>query len=216
MENENKVGTEANPIKLVQENSKRPELEKYSTLKKNDLGTYDFGKYKEIKYKTDIFNNNLVFNPHLTAKEIRLGFLIYELIGKEDGRVFWLTSEKDYSADSIGDLGFLHIVKTQNTPFDIVPFEYEYLPDIMKKYKLDMTKQEIIASLNTLHGFYFITCTDISEQNLASNTMNFNYITEGKELSNDSKIVHLRINHGMDEIYIVDKWVKARNNSVQT
>jgi hypothetical protein len=214
MVNENKVGTEANPIKLVQENSKRPKLEKYSTLKKSDLGTYDFGKYKEIKYKADIFNNNLVFNPHLSANEIRLGFLIYELIGKEDGSVFWLTSGSDSSAGDIGDLGFLNIVKTRNTPFDIVPFEYKCLPKIMKSYKLDMTKQEIIAALNTLHDFYFITCTEISEQNLASNTTNYNYITEGKELNRDSKVVHLRINHGMDEIYVVDKWVKAQNNLV--
>ncbi|RTR40286.1 hypothetical protein EKG38_06105 [Shewanella canadensis] len=197
------VGTENNPIRFVQENVKRPKLELNSTLTPNGLGVFDFGKYKDVEDEYNVFFSNLIFNPNFSLEEIRFASLVLKSMGLSNEQLFWVRNNEQFRAREFGQSGLLYF-----TPDEAQIIEPINLPAIINKHKLSFTQQEIIAMLNTLHDYYYITCTEIFEGNLAKNTKGFDYINNAVSLSDNAKFVHIRINHGMDEKYIVDKWIK--------
>lgn len=200
------LGTEDNPIRFVQENVKRPKLELNSTLTPNGSGVFDFGKYKDITDEFDVFFNNLIFNPNFSLEEIRFACLLLKSMAFSNERLYWISSNEQFKPLEFGQSGLLYF-----TPDEAQVIEPINIPDVINKHKLSFTQQEVIAMLNTLHDYYYITCTEISEGNLAKNTKGFDYINNAVSVSDDAKFVHIRINSGMDEKYIVDKWIKQKN-----
>jgi len=206
MKKVSKIGTESNPIRLVQENVLRPKLVDCSSLTLNDQGVYDFGKIKDLVSITlDFFYHNLILNPNLSASDIQVGFLLYDILTWGEGCVFWLVPECEASGDEIGDEGFLITTKPN---FD--PLIVQSLVNICASYKLNYTQDELINCLNILHDFYYITCTEISDINSAENRINFEYKNKKVNLTKEAKIVHIRLNSGMDKKNITNKWLNKR------
>ncbi|MCL1095859.1 hypothetical protein [Shewanella kaireitica] len=198
-----KVGAESNPIRFVQENVKRPKLELNSTLTPNGSGVFDFGKYKEIVDEYNVFFSNLIFNPNFSLEEISFAALLFNSLALSNDELFWISDNEQIKLREFGQSGLLYF-----TPDEAKVIEPINLPVIINKHKLSFTQQEVIAMLNTLHDYYYITCTEVFEGNLAKNTKGFDYINNAVSLSDKAKLIHIRINCGMDEKHIVDKWIK--------
>ena len=201
------LGSEDNPIRFVQENVKRPKLELNSTLTPNGAGVFDFGKYKEIGDEYNVFFSNLIFNPNFSLEEIKFACLLSKSMVISNDRLFWISDNEQFKAREFGQSGLLYF-----TPDEAQVIEPINLPAIIKKHNLNFTQQEVIGMLNTLHDYYYITCTEIFDGNLAKNTKGFDYINNAVPLSDNAKFIHIRMNYGMDEKYIVDKWIKPTND----
>lgn len=197
----NVLGAKGARIRLVQENVKRSRLKQYSALTPDSYDVFDFGKYKDKTYESDCFTVNLMFNPWLSANEIRLGYLLYKSIGYLNEEVFWLSDSEEYVEGSIGEKGYLYF--TQDHRYELKP---KNLLDLTKEHKLCLTAKDVIEILNVLHDFYFITCTEVSAVNLGVNRKGFSYKNNTVSLGNSAKMIHIRLNIGMDETYLVDKW----------
>ncbi|HBO29707.1 MAG TPA: hypothetical protein DD462_07935, partial [Leeuwenhoekiella sp.] len=75
-----KLGTEENRIRLVPDNTKREALEQATGLGRSGDVNIELSRMKSPQKAFDLYLKNLVRNPRLDADDIRLGFLLFDLL----------------------------------------------------------------------------------------------------------------------------------------
>ena len=208
-----KLGTEENRIRLVPDNAIRKQLEKSTGIGGGVDVVIDMGKMKPPKQAFDLYLKNLIRNPFLEKQEIQLGFLLFDLLQNECAeQSFLVVSASDFHMSQVGEDGllFVHGTRQLSCGFDFI--EKQSLLDIAIKNRIDVTTQSIIALLNNLHSFFYITCTEICENNLASNKVGYEYKKNEVLLTENAKMVHIRINERFSQIDLTKQWRKKENN----
>lgn len=203
-----KLGTEARPIRLLPDNALRTELIEHTSglLSTGDL-VVDLSKMKPPKLELDIYIKNLIRNPYLSGDEIRLGFLIFDLLDKEAfSPVFLTVPHESYRFNDIGEEGLLFVEASRSVSHNFELIEKQSLSDIARKNKLNISQTEMINILNKLHSFFYLTCTEVCIENLASNRVAFKYSKEEILLSESAKVIHIRINDRFDKLMLTRFW----------
>jgi len=204
-----KLGTEEDRIQLVPDNAKRKALEDSTGIGSSVDVVIDMSKMKAPKQAFDLFLKNLIRNPRLSADEIRLGFLLFDLLENEGAeQSFLVVPASDFHMSQVGADGMLYFNGTRHVSYGFEILEKQSLLDIACQYRLDVERSTLIALLNKLHSFFYITCTEICEQNLAANRAGFNYKDSDVLLSENAKMVHIRINDRFNEIDLTKRWGK--------
>ncbi|AWB66049.1 hypothetical protein C2869_06170 [Saccharobesus litoralis] len=213
-----KLGTEDNRIKLVQENNKRNLLLSHSTFADN--GGYDLGKIPTSNSDGIIFLNNIMTNQHLSDLDIRIAYHLWELMCGDDSILFGellcvVVRSSDVNLRFFGEDGCLYFSKTNAMKFDFVDLEKFSLLDYLNdKKRLRIQSNELITSLNNLHSFYYLTCTEIADINSAESRKGTLYEKEEILLSSETKLAFIRINSHFERIDMTNRWfAKTSNNS---
>lgn len=204
-----KVGTFDNPIRLVQENTRRIGLDANSNIWVNEIGVYDFGRLKKPKNKFDLIINNIAFNPYLTAQEIRVALKIYDLLF--DGffnNIFLTVTSREFHMRTIGESDEIIFSSSKLSPFHWVIKDKQSLLDILKTVHVCLSPFELIEILNKLHDYYYITCTELASNNAAEYRRGFDYKNNVVHLSDTCKIAHIRINGAMDKVDLTNNWMR--------
>jgi len=205
-----KLGTEESRIRLVPDNVKREALEQATGLGRSGDVNIELSRMKPPQQAFDLYLKNLVRNPRLDADDIRLGFLLFDLLEHNLGsQSFLLIPMSDFHMSQIGENGVLYFHGTRNCEFGYDFLEKQSLLDIANKCRLDLDTSHLIRLLNRLHSFFYITCTELCEENLAVNRIGFKYTKEEVLLSKDAKIVHIRLNERFNKIDLTKRWGKS-------
>ena len=204
-----KLGTEENPIKLVPDNAKRRAFEDATGIGSNVDVVVDMSRMKPPKKASELYLTNLIRNPKLSADEIRLGFLLFDLLDFSfDSQCFLLVEASKFHMSKVGEYGFLYFHGSRNSIDGSDFLEKRSLLEIARKCRLDVNSAGLIDLLNRLHSFFYITCTEICEQNLAVNRTSFRYSEQEVLLSESSKMVHIRLNERFIRIDLTKRWQK--------
>jgi len=198
-----KLGTEESRIRLVPDNAKREALEQATGLGRSGDVNIELSRMKSPQQAFDLYLKNLVRNPRLNADDIRLGF--YNL----GSQSFLLIPMSDFHMSQIGENGVLYFHGTRNCEFGYDFLEKQSLLGIAKKCRLDIDTSRLISLLNRLHSFFYITCTELCEENLAVNRIGFEYRYQEVLLSEDAKMVHIRLNERFNKIDLTKRWGKS-------
>ncbi|WP_414828404.1 hypothetical protein [Alteromonas sp. H39] len=207
----NKIGTSNNPLKLVPDINRRLLFEDATGIGIEDDGIVTtLSRMKMSKLPSNLYLHNLMHNPRLTAQELRLAYLVYDLLENQYFEpVFLLVEKSKYRMSSVGDGGMLFLHDRRQVPSGVEYLEKESLLEISKKVNLDIDTKGLIQALNRLHSFFYITCTEICELNSANNRQNFDYNANEVLLSDDSQIVHIRLNGRFSKFDLTKKWKEA-------
>jgi len=122
---------------------------------------------------------------------------------------FLLIPMSDFHMSQIGENGVLYFHGTRNCEFGYDFLEKQSLLGIAKKCRLDIDTSRLISLLNRLHSFFYITCTELCEENLAVNRIGFEYRYQEVLLSEDAKMVHIRLNERFNKIDLTKRWGKS-------
>jgi len=203
-----KVGSQSNPIKLVPDVGFRELLAETTGIGVEDEGAViAFSKMKEPKQSFDLYVKNLMRNPSLTAVEMRLGFLLFDLLENEYFEAFFLlVVETRFRMSSVGENGILYLHDKRQVKTGIELLEKQSLLEIARKANIDVDTRSLITALNRLHSFFYISCTEISEVNTAENRSGYDYGKHETLLGENTKIVHIRLNERLAKYDLTKKW----------
>lgn len=217
-----RLGDQHNPLKLMNENSKRPLLEKYAQHT-TDEG-FDHNQIKS--YGTENYIYNLIFNQHLTLAEVKLGLLLHEqLKSKVHGDVYDTSADLDfipayvygcYIEDKKGIKHHTILAGRKNSKQGFLDFRsdkegsYNGLYWSAKALGLNLTPQRFVSVLKRLHDFGYITITDISPDNCY----------ESKKAKNGSnplerrvRLRHIRLHKGAMKKIVFSRFIDKPRKS---
>ncbi|TDF34387.1 hypothetical protein EYS14_24740 [Alteromonadaceae bacterium M269] len=201
------LGSESNPLRLVPDINERILFSKATGIGTDDEGIVTvMSKMKEPRYETDLYVKNLISNPMLKKKELKLGLLIFRIIDMSWGATFLTVKKTDYRMSGIGENGILHVSDKRTLPSGYDILEKQSLLEIANKYNLKIDTETLIRALNRLHSFFYITCTEISHVNAASERVGFNYDMNEVLLSDETKLIHIRLNERFTRFDLSKKW----------
>ncbi|PKG93154.1 hypothetical protein CXF95_26565 [Paraglaciecola sp. MB-3u-78] len=214
-----KLGTKKKPIRLLPDGSLRTKFVKSTShvFNKNELVT-EMSKMKSPKYGFDLYIKNLIRNPYLKAKDIRLGFLLFDLLtNKQLDPLFTTLPKEEFRISSIGEQGILYLAASRAVSDGYEMISKQSLFDLATRSKMSLTQSEIIKILNKLHSFFYITCTEICKENLASNRIGFKYKCNELPLSMQTKVVHIRLNQRFEKLDFTNQWkaIKRKKSKVK-
>ena len=203
-----KVGSQSNPLKLVPDIGHRKLLADTTGIGMGDEGAVTvFSKMKEPKQGFDLYLKNLMRNPSLTAVELRLGFLLFDLLENEYSEaIFLLVVENRFRMSSVGEDGILYLHDKRQVSTGTELLDKQSLLEIARKANIDMDTRSLIKALNRLHSFFYITCTEVSEANTSGNRNGFAYGTHEILLPDDAQIAHIRLNERFAKYDLTKKW----------
>lgn len=210
MSDELRYGTEENPIRLLKDNSPRTLITRCPKLITSDTkNLIDLGK---VRGQTDvdpfqIYTMNLISNPNLSEKAIRLGgwlYWEYEINGEDT--IFDLTDSKTkLSLKGIGDDIFIYVGNPVTENYELFDKKFTNLIDKLAKVNIRITREESIEALTQLHEFYYITATDICRENSFLETTETNESL--KKIDSSTQLVHIHITTAMTNKSIAGKWL---------
>lgn len=210
MQDELRYGTEVNPIRLLKDNSPRTLITRCPKLITPDTkNLIDLGK---VRGQTDvdpfqIYTMNLISNPNLSEKAIRLGCWLYweyEINGEDT--IFDLTDSKTkLSLKGIGDDIFIYVGNPVTENYELFDKKFTNLIDKLAKVNIRITREESIEALTRLHEFYYITATDICRENSFLETTETNESL--KKIDSSTQLVHIHITTAMTNKSIAGKWL---------
>ena len=154
-----------------------------------------------------IYFMNLISNPNINEKTLRLGCWLYADNQAEFGDVIYdLTDANEkLRLKGIGDEDFIYAGNPKTEKFEHFEKPFTNLIKTLAKIHLKFTKQELIESLITLHEFYYLTATDICYENSYLGTVETGKST--KKISQQSQLVHVHITTAMTNKSIAGKWL---------
>lgn len=201
-----KVGSEGSPIRLTPDVSKRALFEQGTNIDCVPDAVVAINRIKAPKKSFDLYFNNLLWNPNLDADEIRVGYLLYELIEDQCSDPIFLVAES-FHMSRVGEDGVIHVRSISDTAKSFESADKQSLLNMLHKHRMKINTEDLISILNKLHSFFYITCTEICESNLDADKVGFDYKKEQVLLSNDTKLVHVRLNHHFDRINMINRWI---------
>lgn len=205
-----KVGTQDNPIKLVPDVSQRLLLAEATGIGVDDEGPVTvISKMKEPVHGYDLYLKNLMRNPRLNCMDLRLCFLLFDLFENDYTEATFLLVEKsDYRMSKVGEDGLLYLHDKRQVSTGVEFLEKQSLLEMARKSNIGTEQAGLVATLNKLHSYFYITCTEISEANTASEKRNFDYQANEVLLSNEAELVHIRLNERFAKYDLTRKWRK--------
>ena len=202
-----KIGSGENPIRLTPDVSKRTLFQQGTNVDCSPDVVIAINRIKAPKRIYDLYLYNLLWNPNLNADEIRIGYLLYELIEEQCSDPIFLVADS-FHMSRVGEDGLIYVRSISDTTKTFESADKQSLLGIAQKYRMKISTDDLIFILNKLHSFFYITCTEICESNLDINKTGFDYKREQMMLSKDTKLVHIKLNHHFDRINMVNRWVK--------
>tara|TARA_R110001606_G_scaffold220173_2_gene368077 strand:- start:1185 stop:1898 length:714 start_codon:yes stop_codon:yes gene_type:complete len=208
-----KVGSQGNPLKLVPDVSRRLLLEITTGIGVDDDGPVTvFSRMKERKQSFDLYIKNLMRNSALSAIELRLGYLLFDLLDNEfSDAVFLLVENSRYRMSKVGDDGILYLHDKRQVSSGVEILEKQSLLELSQNANIDLDSKSLINSLNRLHSFFYITCTEVSEANTPESRRGYNYEANEVLLSDTAEITHIRLNQRFAKYDLTKKWVGSKN-----
>lgn len=202
-----KIGSEANPIRLLPDIAKRTYFEEATGIGRDVGIVVDMSRMKPPKLAFQLYIKNLITNPCLSANEMRLGYLLYDTFENDyTEATFLVVPMSEFHMSKVGEDGLLYITASRSVPEGFDYLEKQSLLEKTKSWRLNISTGELIKSLNKLHSFFYITCTEISEENLAENRIGFKYKKNEILLSEQTEMVHIRLNDRFDKIDLTNRW----------
>jgi hypothetical protein len=203
-----KVGSEYNPIKLVNESICRELLVKFAT--NTAVGVFDFHSLPD--FGRDCYLLNVLYNPHLTPYEVKLAVFFHEEL-IDGGKIYTTSfSEKFMPALSYGD-----VFQVDDDYVDGIAFGteeslrsgviysnngyYPSLPGHTQSMGMKLTSQRIINLLKRLHKFGYITVTDITINNT------YGLKAKAKVENPRARLRHIRLCKGMQNKDLTGRWI---------
>ncbi|WP_215396907.1 hypothetical protein [Rheinheimera oceanensis] len=199
-------GTERNPIRLINDNSPRALFEVCPSLELAILEAVkgiDLGK---VRGRDDVdldmaYVLNLISNPNLDDKTVRLGCLLFSDHQYNFSDVIYdLTNNDEISClDDVGEDGLICVGTPRN--FSCLEMPLSSLSKKLAKHGIQMDRSEILRSMKILHEFYYITSTDICYEN--------SYLSKSTgcvKLSDNTRLVNVHITTSMINKCISGKW----------
>ncbi len=200
-----KLGSDAAVIRLVADNTKRILLDKHSNVDCDVDVVVGLNQIKAPKNNTDLYWSNLLWNPFISINEVRIGWLLFELLEMDFNDPVFVVSER-FHMNSVGEDGHINFRSMTDVDIQYVVAEKQSLLDKANDKKMNMAPVQLIEILNRLHSFAYITCTEVYTENLDVYRVGFNYKEKELLLSANSKLVHIRINHHFDRIDMMNRW----------
>lgn len=218
-----RIGTENNPIRLVNESIKRDLLIKH--CRNTFSGGFDFHSLPD--FGEDVYLRNVIYNPFLSGQEIKLAIYFFIELELESGKVFSTTVDSyDFvPVNTYGELFFdietdgmragIAFGREDSLKSQVVFANTDgYYPSLAiaaSSMGIKVTSHRLLALLRRLHDFGYITVTDITSrntydyENLASDT-------------NDSRarLRHIRLCKGMQKKDLTNRWLPRKKNARKT
>ncbi|WAJ69538.1 hypothetical protein [Catenovulum adriaticum] len=200
-----RIGTEDNPLWVIPENTTRKLLNEHSKYKEEKI---DLSRTPSNRSTKNLYIGNILSNPYLTLEEVKIAYYLYELIEEEGlNEKIILTSKKEKTSfRGIGEYGSIYFSNKNKPICGTLQIEKFSFLDYLHKSNLKIQQNELINYLNRLHGFYYITCTEICESNLDYVWSNKKHSAKEILLSDKADIVFVRINEYFTKIDMARSW----------
>ncbi|WP_345853454.1 hypothetical protein [Shewanella algae] len=211
-------GTQANPIRRLQDNLKREKISLCKNICEEGLETApDLNKLRgaaDYSNDTYTFIFNIITNQQLTSNAIRVGcFLCIHQELNVDEFLFDLSnigqkfSDKNLAGGYCDD--FVHIITAKNTVPELYWMRFTNLLKLLDNVGIMLTRLEVIDALIELHEFYYITATDICYEN---SLKRYKKTGQVKKLSADTELVHIHLTTSMHKVALTKKWTSYAPN----
>lgn len=212
MQDELRYGTEVNPIRLLKDNSKRLLITRCTRLapgKEEEQEYVDLGKIRG-QTETDpflIYMMNLISNPNLSEKAVRLGAWLYwdfEIDG--EAKIYDITDGSPKpSLKHLGDEIFICVGNPVTGNYEYFDKKFPNLLDKLARVNIRLSRDESIEALTQLHEFYYITATDICRENSFLETTETNESL--KKIDSSTQLVHINVTTAMKNKSVAGKWL---------
>lgn len=169
------VGSDENPLTLLQEKSNRPLINKYlkgtSLVSGTDVWAFDF---KDLKAdNNDYYLKNIIGNKYLSKSGIKVALFLYSYFIQdeeqlenlsEDGAMFTISSAKEtgFEYENIGDgVGYFAVSNRKDISYFETPFQN--LVILLEEVGCELDHIKILEALQELHDFHYLTMTSIND-----------------------------------------------------
>lgn len=204
-----RFGTAENPIRLMNDNSKRELIVQCRRLiNQSAKHEVDLGK---IRGQTDSdpflnFVMNLISNPTIADSTVRLGcYLFWEHETDGMDRIYDITDgSRGVSLKKVGDHDFLYVGNPITGNIENYDKDFPKLCKKIAKVGIKLTQAECLKALIELHEFYYITATDICYENSFLATQEKGESL--KKIDDGTKLVHIHLTTAMQNKSIAGKW----------
>jgi hypothetical protein len=165
-------------------------------------------KSLKTKDENDIFILNVISNFHLTRDEILVALYLYTQLSVLPALFVTLKPKAKFKPEKhFGDGDRIQIGKPTSTYHDEIDLDScRNLISELKNITKSMTSPRLVHILGNLHGFGYITITEISVHNTF----------EGYKVKNQdkirSKLRHIRLSENMQKKDITAKWRKLKRD----
>ncbi|WP_156803893.1 hypothetical protein [Alishewanella aestuarii] len=164
-------GTETNPLVLEKINTPRPRISRcvrFNPEARNSLEpvSIDFGKFRGRKERVydieQIFLKNLLSNPNLSLNALRLAiWMVIQIHMWPDEQQIFIISH----SDEVSSMNKLCIGHPRGHLAIYLNIEFIDLLPKLKKMSINFTRTDVIAALQELHDFQYLTVTEVKYEN---------------------------------------------------
>ncbi|WP_040552510.1 hypothetical protein [Rheinheimera nanhaiensis] len=222
-----RYGTENNPIRLIQDNSFREMASRCPRIATGaGIANIDLGKIRGDE-NTDpflIYVMNLISNPNIDDKAVRLGCWLYSDSQLSLGDVIYDLTDigKRPSLRFLGDEDYIYVGNPTTQKYQYYEKKFPKLIKELSDIDIEFTRDELINSISNLHEFYYITATDICPINSFLETKSEihtkkekqhekilrseKYIGKQKKVDSSTSLAHIHITTSLTNKSIAGKW----------
>jgi hypothetical protein len=210
-----KLGSPKYPISLIPHTSTTTtiELEKKRTrVLLNEAHIKEIKVAGKIPKKSDLlcYIKNVISNPHLTTLEVKCALYLKESICSVLGNLIMTRKARstNYLNEKLGEDGELYIgTNPEDYLYLSSPDTFNLLDDL-NRININCDEDELNEALSRLHGFSYITVTDICWDNVYKRH-------QRKKIDNkdaDFLCKHISIHPDMDNNDLCELWKPISDN----